>query len=169
MPIYEYYSPKTNKIYSFYAKTLAQGKTIPKCPDDPAYKMVKVMSTFAIATGGPKTEESPATPDSPDAGDPPVDDGRMDAAMGQLEKEMGSIDENDPKAMGRLMRRMSELTGEKLDGEAEEVVRKLEEGTDPEELEAQLGEMGGPEDEMGGGGGFPGGRSPMRDPTLYDY
>jgi hypothetical protein len=33
MPIYEYYCPQNHTVYQFYAKTLAQGKTAPKCPD----------------------------------------------------------------------------------------------------------------------------------------
>jgi len=102
------------------------------------------------------------------------------------------VDENDPRAMGRMMRKMSEMTGEKIDGEMEEVVRKLEEGTDPEALEEQLGggaepgEGGDPDgDGMGmGGRGSEGAaakdpkekkhrfkaRRPLRrDPKLYDY
>ncbi|MBE2214062.1 MAG: FmdB family transcriptional regulator [Opitutaceae bacterium] len=186
MPIYEYYCPDNNRIYQFFAKTLAQGETIPKCPDNPAFKMVKLVSGFAIGgatkksggdapTAGPGDDAGggPAGPGAPggDAGAP--DDPRMEAAFSQLEREMESIDENDPRAMGRMMRRMSELTGEKLDGEMEEMVRKLEEGEDPEKLEEQFGDMmgeGGPDDEMGGMGGFGGGRSaPTRDPHLYDY
>ena len=51
--------------------------------------------------------------------------------MGAMEKEFSGVDENDPKAMARMMRKMSEITGEKMDGQFEEVVRKLEEGADP--------------------------------------
>ena len=40
----------------------------------------------------------------------------MESAMNAMEKEFSSVDENDPKAMARMMRRMSELTGEKIDG-----------------------------------------------------
>ena len=36
-----------------------------------------------------------------------------------------------------MMRRMAELTGERIDGDMEEVVRRLEEGADPESLEEQ--------------------------------
>ena len=64
-------------------------------------------------------------------GGDPAEDARMESAMNAMEKEFASVDENDPKAMARMMRRMSELTGEKIDGEMEEVVRKLEEGADP--------------------------------------
>ncbi len=30
MPIYEYYCPDNHTIYQFYAKTLAQGQSMPK-------------------------------------------------------------------------------------------------------------------------------------------
>ena len=39
MPIYEYYCPDNHKIYEFFAKTLAQGQTVPKCPDNAAWPM----------------------------------------------------------------------------------------------------------------------------------
>ena len=48
MPIYEYYCADNHKIYSFYAKTLAQGQTIPKCPENPAFRMRKILSAFAV-------------------------------------------------------------------------------------------------------------------------
>jgi len=191
MPIYEYYCPDNNRIYQFFAKTVAQGQTIPKCPDNPAFRLVRIMSAFAITGRGAKEEkaEKSADPTSPGdlpnagpAGEPPgaggapeAEDPRMEAAFDQLEGEMDSIDENDPRSMGRMMRRMSELTGEKLDGQMEEVVRKLEEGADPDKLEEQMGEAfggegEGGEDEYGGMGGMGGRRGgPTRDPTLYDY
>ncbi len=181
MPIYEYYCPDNHTVYQFYAKTLAQGRTIPRCPDDPKYRMERMISTFAIASGGKSEPESAAGPEAADASG----DARMEVAMGAMEKEFSSVDENDPKAMARMMRKMSELTGETIDGEMEEVVRKLEEGADPESLEEQLGpgdEAGEPPGgEMGDGPAleptakesrhrFRARRpTPRRDPKLYDY
>jgi hypothetical protein len=178
MPIYEYYCPDNNRIYQFFAKTLAQGREVPKCPDNPAYRMKRMMSAFAI-TGRSETPKADAakTPDveAQGAGGTPADgdsasDERMDAAFAEMEREMDGVDENDPRAMGRMMRRMSEVTGEKLDEQMEEVVRKLEEGTDPDKLEDQMGDAF-PEGEEGaggmGGGGI--GGMPTRDPNLYDY
>lgn len=178
MPIYEYYCPDNNKIYQFYAKTVAQGESVPACPDSPDFRMEKVLSNFAIGSGARKSGPEGAE----DAGDQPpggsmdtpdgIDDVRMESALSQLEQEMAHVDENDPKAMGRMMRRMSELTGERLDGEMEEVVRKLEEGQDPEKIEEEMGDvLGDPDaDPTGGMGGMGGmGGPPMRDPTLYDY
>src|SRR5438046_2470724 len=104
MPIYEYYCPDNHTIYQFYAKTLAQGQTIPKCPDNPAFRLKKLVSAFAITSGAAKGE---APEKKPEASSDPVEDARMEAAMGVMENEFASIDENDPKAMARMMRRMS--------------------------------------------------------------
>lgn len=187
MPIYEYYCPDNHTIYQFYAKTLAQGKTVPKCPEDPKFRMQKVVSAFAVTRGGKNDDVAP-TPGAADAGANPAEDARMEAAMGAMEREFSNVDENDPKAMARMMRRMSEITGEKIDGEMEEVVRKLEEGADPDSLEEQLGggaEGEGMDDPYGegmGGPELPAGdpkepkhrfrvrrTAPRRDPRLYHY
>jgi hypothetical protein len=181
MPIYEYYCPDNHRIYQFYAKTLAQGQTVPRCPDNPAYRLVKILSPFAVTRGS--RAEGPAGSDqtpSPDEAAPSGDDARADAAMAAMEGEFAGVDENDPRAMGRMMRRMAELTGEKMAGEMEEVVRKLEEGADPESLEEQLGgaddPAGDPAAESGAApitAGRPRRRAPrrppQRDPQLYDY
>lgn len=188
MPIYEFYCETNHTVYQFYAKTLAQGKIVPKCPDNPAWPMKRIVSQFAF-TG--RAQEPQAT-DEAGAGDL-ADDPRMEAAFAAMEKEFDSVDENDPKAMARMMRRMSELTGEKLDGEMEEVVRKLEEGVDPEALEDKLGLGDGEGEGCGGACGFDdcgdassmsekekkearmrwklrrATTAPRRDPKLYDY
>jgi predicted nucleic acid-binding Zn ribbon protein len=195
MPIYEYYCPDNHKIYSFYAKTLAQGQTIPQCPENPAFRMRKILSSFAVTgrtrkAAGADTGDASAAPPTGGAGGDPAAEAKMEAAMSAMEGEFANVDENDPRAMGRMMRRMSEVTGETLDGEMEEVVRRLEEGADPDELEAQMGDAlgeGGEADDphgMGPEGGE--GLSPApprepkprlrvrrgppdRDPKLYDY
>jgi len=195
MPIYEYYCPDNNTIYQFFAKTLAQGKLVPKCPDNAKFHMQKAISSFAVKTGGKKSGEAAAGPEgmpgSAGASGDPAEDARMEAAMNAMEGEFANVDENDPRAMGRMMRRMAELTGEKIDGEMEEVVRKLEEGADPEKLEEDLGgafpDEGGGMDDPYGEGPMPGAdkdkpepkegkfrfrarRRPLRrDPKLYDY
>ena len=185
MPIYEYYCPDNHTIYQFYAKTVAQGQTVPRCPDNPKFRMRKLVSAFAITSGGKKDESAEKPADAPGAD--PAEDAKMEAAMNAMESEFAGIDENDPKAMARVMRRMSEITGEKIDGDMEEVVRKLEEGADPDSLEDHLGggEEGGGMDDPYGGGMEAGGAekdpkeprhrfrarrlAPRRDPKLYDY
>ncbi|MEY2882115.1 MAG: hypothetical protein RLZZ15_4495 [Verrucomicrobiota bacterium] len=187
MPIYEYYCQDNHTIYQFYAKTLAQGQRTPRCPDNPKFKLKKLVSAFAVTSGGKKDEAAEHKP-APAPGDA-AEDARMEAAMGAMEKEFSAVDENDPKAMARMMRRMGELTGEKFDEPMEEAVRKLEEGADPDSLEDSLGgdEKPGEPDPYGddmGMGGPPGPApdpkeprhrfrvrrlAPRRDPQLYDY
>jgi len=183
MPIYEYYCPGNNTIYQFFAKTLAQGRTVPQCPDNPAYPMVKMMSPFAVAKKSKGEAGGGEGPPSPGSGVASADeDPRLEAAMSAMESEFSHVDENDPRAMGRMMRRMAEMTGEKIDGDMEEVVRKLEEGADPDSLEEQLGGSDAGADEAPGEGEpAPDAReeirhrfrarrrTPNRDPKLYDY
>jgi len=179
MPIYEFYCPDNHRIYQFYARTLAQGRTVPPCPDNPRFRMRRLISPFAVvgARRGAKPAAGEGAPGAgPEAG--PGEDARMEAALGEMERELSGVDENDPRAMGRMMRRMADLTGEKIEGEMEEVVRKLEEGADPDALEDALG--AGPEEGAEAGAPAPeppaprhrhrGRRgAPVRDPRLYDY
>lgn len=184
MPIYEYYSPDTHKIYSFFAKTLAQGKLTPRCPDDPSARMVRLISAFSI--GGTRQAEAERAPAH--GAEEAAQDARLEAAMGAMEREFAQVDENDPRAMARLMRRMAELSGEKMDEPMEEAVRKLEEGADPDTIEEQMGGAFGTADATDpqgdpsrpSSGQSSGAREarpkfkvrrppPVRDPQLYDY
>lgn len=56
--------------------------------------------------------------------------------------------EDDPKAMGHMMRKMGKEMGEELPPEFNEVVDRLESGQSPEEIESALPDLGS---EMGGG------------------
>lgn len=51
--------------------------------------------------------------------------------------------EEDPRALGRMMRKMGEELGEELPPEFDEVVDRLEAGQSPEEIEAALPELAG--------------------------
>lgn len=57
--------------------------------------------------------------------------------------------EDDPKAMGQMMRRMGSELGEELGPEFHEVVNRLEAGQSPEEIEAALPDLGGESDSAG--------------------
>lgn len=174
MPIYEFYCPETNKLYSFYARTSIGADTLPRCPDNPGYSMRRAMSGFAVIG---RAKEKPDEPGGDD-----LDDPRMEAAMAEMERELAGMDEDnpDPRKMGQLMRRMSELTGEKLPAVMEEMVGRLEAGEDPEKLEEEYGDMSDLEDF--GAESEEGGetlserrkallrrlRGPVRDPELYE-
>lgn len=155
MPIYEFYCPDNHRIYSFFARSLAYAGKTPLCPDNPKHKMEKMMSSFAV-TGRAKEK-----PDMPPGAD--MDDPRMDAMMAQMEREMSTLDEKnpDPRQLAGLMRRMTELTGEKMPEEMTEMVRRLEAGEDPDKLESELGDVLGDDDMSEGGPGGMGMGGPM--------
>lgn len=50
--------------------------------------------------------------------------------------------EDDPQALGRMMRRMSREMGEDLGPEFDEVVDRLESGQSPEDIETALPDLG---------------------------
>ena len=55
--------------------------------------------------------------------------------------------EDNPQALGKMMRQMSSQVGEDMGPEFDEVVHRLESGQDPEQIEKdmpELGEAGGP-------------------------
>lgn len=158
---------------------MISGEETPRCPDGGKFPMERVMSGFSV-TG--RHRELDGSGEGPDPDDP-----RLEAAMAELEGQMSGMDEDnpDPRQMGRMMRRMSELTGEPMDGQMEEMVRKMEEGTDLDALEDEFG------DTMDESGLDDSGeadssksekgkalrrmfqatrtRAPKKDPTLYDW
>lgn len=74
------------------------------------------------------------------------EDSRMDS-MGDEFPDLEGL-ENDPQAMGRMMRKMGREMGEDLPPEFDDVVDRLEAGQSPEDIEQALPDLGG---EAGGG------------------
>lgn len=50
--------------------------------------------------------------------------------------------EDDPKALGQMMRKMGTETGENLPAEFDEVVDRLEAGQSPQDIESALPDLG---------------------------
>jgi hypothetical protein len=63
--------------------------------------------------------------------------------------DLPDLDENDPRSLGRWMRKMKDQMGSELDedlgDEFDEVVGRLEAGQDPEEIEKSMPELMGGE------------------------
>lgn len=64
--------------------------------------------------------------------------------------------EDDPKALGRMMRQMSSEVGEEMGPEFDEVVHRLESGQSPEQIEKELPDLGGEAGDGGAGEDFGG-------------
>jgi putative FmdB family regulatory protein len=65
-----------------------------------------------------------------------------------------SIDslEQDPKAMGTMLRKMKSQVGQEVGPEFDEVVSRLESGQTPEKIEQDLPELGNTGADLGGAG-----------------
>jgi len=72
------------------------------------------------------------------------EDSRMDSLAGDFSDPSALAGlENDPQAMGRMMRKMGSEMGEEMPPEFDEVVGRLEKGQSPEEIEKELPDLGG--------------------------
>lgn len=65
-----------------------------------------------------------------------------DSDFSEVNPEKLSDLEDDPRALGRMMRQMREQTGEDLGSEFNEVVSRLEKGQDPEQIGREMPELG---------------------------
>ena len=78
------------------------------------------------------------------------EESRMDSLAGDFSDPSALAGlENDPQAMGRMMRKMGNEMGEDLPPEFNDVVDRLEKGQSPEEIEKEIPDLGA---DMGGGG-----------------
>lgn len=162
MPIYEFYCSKCNTIYNFFSKSVNTGK-MPFCPTCKNVSLSRQMSVFAAITG----KSSEETDDDYLGG---VDESKMEKAMMQLAAEAETINDDDPKAAAKLMRKLSDATGLKLGDGFQEALQRLEAGEDPEKIDEELGDILSAEDPFGKkrGSGRKASQKPRVDETLYD-
>lgn len=119
MPLYEYRCLACRKRFSKSVSYSDYDSFTPICPYCASDKVQRLISRVYTAKGG-------GGDDSDAADDLPSD-----------------IDENDPRSVGRWMRRMSEDSGEDLGPEFHEVIGRLEAGDDPEQIERDMPDLAG--------------------------
>ncbi len=130
MPIYEYRCLDCGRKLSVFWRSRHDVKPVNcrRCGSD---RMVRIVSRVRLV----RSEESRL-------------DDLTDEAM------LADLDENDPRSLGRWMRRMSQELGEDLGPEFDEIVGRLEAGESPEEIEKSMPELAdwadGGEDFVGG-------------------
>ena len=141
MPIYEFACPRCRKIFSFLSRRLnPEGN--PACPKCGTRNMVKQISSFAT----PRRQEGTPAKNLPGSGvdeaTPDLEDPRVLRAMNEIERDMGHLDENNPKHMAHLMRKMQNfMPPGSMPREMDQAIRRLEAGEDPEKIEEDMGEV----------------------------
>jgi putative FmdB family regulatory protein len=166
VPIYEFYCRDCHTIYSFLSRSV-DTKTVPKCPKGKKHKLSRQMSRFAISRGRGDSEQ--------DGGDDfDFDDEKMEQAMMQMAGELEGADEEDPRAMAHMMRKLMQTTGMNMGEGMEEAVRRMEAGEDPDKIEEELGDILENEDPFSTGETKLKGmvrrmtEAPNEDPEIYD-
>ncbi len=146
MPIFEYRCAKCrHKSSVFWRSISAVDHSKARCSKCGSAELTRLVSKVRVIRGASK---SAPESDAPGGGD-------LDANM---MNELGGLDENDPRSLGRFMRKMSAETGEEMGPEFNEIVGRLEKGEDPEKIEQSMGDIlgEGAGGEMGGPGGMGG-------------
>ena len=162
MPIYEFYCNDCHMIFNFFSRSINTRKR-PKCPKCKTNVLSRQMSAFSV-TGRAK-DDSPAD-------DLPIDGSKMEQAMHMLAGEAEKIDQDDPKQAANLMRKLSDMAGLEMGSGMQEALKRMEQGEDPEQIEAEMGDILESEEPFE----LPGRKAvrsskrsaPSRDETLYD-
>ena len=118
MPTYTYHCDDCQHRFETFLTYQEYGSKRVRCPNCGSERLERVIQPVRIARSEESRLESLADP-------------------GQL-----SGIEEDPQALGKMMRRMSTELGEDMGPEFDEVVDRLEKGQKPEEIERDLPDLG---------------------------
>ena len=101
---------------------------------------------------------------------PDMDPAALERAVGALAAQEGAFDSDDPRQAARAMREFYRAGGMEMGPGAEEYLRRLEAGQDPEEVDRELGDLLDQEDPFAprtGPGKKPRTGPPAKDEKLY--
>jgi len=128
MPLYDYVCRACSKPFDVFLTYAEYGSKPVTCPHCSSPDVRRRVPRVRVA----KSEDS-----------------RMESLAGDLSDPSALAGlEDDPQAMGRMMRKMGHELGEQMPPEFDEVVGRLEKGEAPDEIESSLPDLGG-----GSGGG----------------
>lgn len=120
MPTYDFICNNCNQRFEIFLTYSEYGKKKVTCAHCGSKNVRRRMTKVRIA----RSEES-----------------RMDSMADEFSSFEGL--EDDPRAIGQMMRKMGKEMGEELPPEFDEVVDRLEAGQSPEDIEKALPDLGG--------------------------
>ena len=119
MPYYDYLCRTCGKAVRLFISYADYDDAKPQCPHCRSDNLKRRVSRVAVA----KSEDS-----------------RLDGMLD--DPSLAGLEDEDPKALGRFMRKMSQDMGEDLGDEFNEVVERLEKGEPPESIEESMPDLG---------------------------
>jgi putative FmdB family regulatory protein len=119
MPTYDFICQKCHQPFDIFLTYAEYGKKAVTCSHCGGKNVRRRMTKVRVA----KSDES-----------------RMDSMADDFSGVEGL--EDDPKALGRMMRKMGKEMGEDVPPEFDDVVDRLEAGQSPEEIESALPDLG---------------------------
>jgi len=123
MPIYEYRCQDCRRRVSVFWRSFSEAEdgeaVCPRCGGNHLTRLISRVRTI-------RSEESRLE----DLSDPSF---------------LSDFDEEDPRSMARMMRRMADEVGEDMGPEFDEVIGRLEAGEDPEQIEQSIPDLAGEE------------------------
>jgi putative FmdB family regulatory protein len=131
MPIYEFYCVDCHTVFNFFSRRINTEKQ-PNCPRCGRPRIDRRLSTFAISKGRREDAED---------GLADIDDDRMERALAAMAGEMENVDEEDPRGAARMMRKLFDASGLSMGSGMEEAIRRMEAGEDPDQIEAEMGDI----------------------------
>jgi putative FmdB family regulatory protein len=131
MPIYEFYCSACHTLLNFFSPTVDTDSR-PSCPHCAAPDLERKPARFATPRSGGDSQA--------EAGG--LDEARLEQAMAAMADEFeGDAGDDDPRQMGRLMRRFSAAAGLELTPAMQSLVERLEAGGDPDEAEEEMADL----------------------------
>jgi len=133
MPIYEFYCESCHMVFNFYSGSVNTEKR-PRCPKCRETILDRRMSVFSTLKR--REDEEDEGMEMPD-----LDETRLEQAMSVLAREAEQMDEEDPRQAAQLMRKLTDMTGMELGPGFQEALGRMEAGEDPEQVEAEMGDL----------------------------
>jgi putative FmdB family regulatory protein len=127
MPFYDFQCEACRRRSRLFYTYAEYDTAVPQCRHCGSSQLKRLISRVALA----KSE-----------------DARLEAMADDT--MLAGLDEEDPRSLGRFMRKMSSEMGEDLGDEFSEVVDRLESGESPDDIEKSMPELA-----EGGSDGFP--------------
>ncbi len=124
MPTYEYHCLSCKTRFDLFISYADYGQKTVTCPNCGGEQVQRRIGRIRIAKS---------------------DDSRLEDLVDPA--QLDGI-EDDPRALGRLMRKMGNELGEETGPEFDEVVSRLEKGEDPEQIEKSMPDLGSGEDDF---------------------